>query len=358
MAASMLVVFLLAFLIVAATRRVLHSGGRKGMREGDPLDALATVLRSTHPASAFVGRLPPSGRAPAARMSGGEGSILVFGSTGGTGREVVYQALERGETVITLAREPRGLSIPPGTGGDKSGGLLGDWMDDLTVIKGDVTNQADVDAVFADQPVKGVIVVLGGCVPYVSPTMLYDGTKHIVAACNAKGVKRIVVVTSIGCGESREQVDETFPGLLGTLYFRQLDRAEGTGRYATWDPIGLGDKEVQENVVRVDGADLDYTIVRPGLLRTEPPKGVVITGDDEDVPYSITRADVAAFCLDTLLEPESQFSKQTVMIGSKGVTGFFAKAAAYKDFFLLLDGAETMAANAGYYEKGPDGWGL
>ena len=65
-----------------------------------------------------------------------------------------------------------------------------------------VTNQADVDKVFEGQDVEGVVIALGGKTKDVGPTMLTDGTKCVIDACKKYGVKRIAVVTSIGCGDS------------------------------------------------------------------------------------------------------------------------------------------------------------
>ena len=70
-------------------------------------------------------------------------SIAVFGGTGGTGGEAVFQALGRGESVVTLARDPSKMTVPEGSGGSSAGNPL--TNDELTVFKGSVTNKADVD---------------------------------------------------------------------------------------------------------------------------------------------------------------------------------------------------------------------
>ena len=51
------------------------------------------------------------------------------------------------------------------------------------VVKGSVTNQADVDKVFEGQDVEGVVVALGSKSKDVGPTMLTDGTSCIIDAC-------------------------------------------------------------------------------------------------------------------------------------------------------------------------------
>lgn len=111
----------------------------------------------------------------------------------------MYQALQRGEGVVALARTPSKVTKPQGScGADATSQPLTDA--NLKVIAGSVTNQADVDAVFADGDITSVVIALGGKTAEVGVTMLTDGTGNIIKAMKAKGVKRIAVVTSIGAG--------------------------------------------------------------------------------------------------------------------------------------------------------------
>ncbi|KAL3899791.1 MAG: hypothetical protein SGARI_006384, partial [Bacillariaceae sp.] len=122
-------------------------------------------------------------------------TIAVFGASGLTGSECVYQALKDGDDVVGLTRTPSNLKIPKGSGGADADKPLSD--DKLTMIAGDVTKKADVDKVF-EKGIDGVIVALGGKTSDVGETMLTDGTNNIIAAMKDKGVKRLAVVTSIG----------------------------------------------------------------------------------------------------------------------------------------------------------------
>ena len=83
----------------------------------------------------------------------------------------------------------------------------------------------------------------------------------------------------------------------------------------------MADKNAQEAVITSSGADLEYCIVRPGGLKSEPPTGIVTAGMDQEAG-AITRADVAAFCLDAVLEAEFKFLKQAVSISSNMGSGF------------------------------------
>lgn len=83
-------------------------------------------------------------------------TIAVFGGTGGVGGEAVYQALARGESVVTLARDPSRMRIPVGSGGNSAGQPLKN--EKLTVFQGSVTSKADVDKCFTGRKLEIRIV--------------------------------------------------------------------------------------------------------------------------------------------------------------------------------------------------------
>src|ERR1700682_4596209 len=62
--------------------------------------------------------------------------ILIIGATGGTGRQLVAQALERGYAVTALVRDPSKVSVD---------------HPKLTVIQGDVLDASSVDAALGGQ---------------------------------------------------------------------------------------------------------------------------------------------------------------------------------------------------------------
>ena len=143
-------------------------------------------------------------------------TIAVFGGTGATGKEVVFQALSSGANVVVLARDPARMLVPPGSGGDKAETPLTDAR--LKVIKGDVTNQKDVDAVFASGDITGVVIALGGKTKDVGPTMLTDGTTCVINSMKKNcASKRISIVTSIGAGDSADQAPLVFKALMWTV---------------------------------------------------------------------------------------------------------------------------------------------
>ena len=229
-------------------------------------------------------------------------SIIVFGATGATGQEVVVQALNKKEHVVAFCRDQSKLTQPPGTCGiDATANLIVD--NKLVKYTGTVTSQSDVDKAFSLAPtyVKGVVVALGGKPDEVGYDMLTNGTQCIINAMKKYNVKRIAVVTSIGVGDSVRQAP---------LFFKLI----------MWTAMKsiMKDKNNQEDLflesTGAPGADLEYTIVRPGGLSFDPPTNNVKVIDG--VAGKIPRADVAKFCLQAVLEEDFQYLRKSPSISS------------------------------------------
>jgi nucleoside-diphosphate-sugar epimerase len=227
-------------------------------------------------------------------------NIAVFGASGLTAAECVYQALENGDSVVGLTRNPSKLVIPKGSGGNKAGEPLVDHPN-LTLIAGDATKRADVDKVFDSAAIDGVVVALGGKTSDVGETMLTDSTQNVINAMKDKGVKRLAVVTSIGAGDSEKQAPFFFKILMMTAMKKIF-----------------ADKNAQEEVVKNSG--LEYCIVRPGGLTVDAPTGVinVIEGEAGSIP----RADVAQFCLSAVTDEDFPYIGQAPCISSVGGTSW------------------------------------
>ena len=235
-------------------------------------------------------------------------TVVVFGGSGLTGREVVHQALGQGYNVVTLARTPSKVLVPDRVAG--SGGQPFSSELKLKVVQGDVTSADDVARCFATataadaEGVVGTVVALGGKTKDVGPTMLTDGTTNIISSLKSLGgatqPPRIAVVTSIGAGDSEKQAPMMFRALM----------------YTVMKSI-FNDKNNQEKLFTAAGAvgsSLDYTIVRPGGLGVGEPTGVINVIDGE--AGSIQRADVAAFCLGAVTDSGFPYLRKTPCISS------------------------------------------
>lgn len=116
-------------------------------------------------------------------------SVLVLGGTGKTGRYVVREALGQGLRVTALVRQPQKLerivSHP-----------------NLEILKGDVLNYPDVYN--AVQGNDAIVSALGRDGRHVS--VLTRGTAHILRAIGHSSVRKLVCLSAIGAGSTRELV--------------------------------------------------------------------------------------------------------------------------------------------------------
>ncbi len=193
--------------------------------------------------------------------------IAVFGATGGTGKQVVQQALAAGDQVAALLRDPAKLAIGNA---------------DLSLVTGNVLDAAKVEETLSGA--DAVVVSLGNTSD--NPDFVVSqGTQVIVDAMKRLGQpRRIVVVSSMGVGESKDQVSFAFKMLMTTVLRKPME-----------------DKERQEALVKASG--LDWTIVRPGGLTDGPATGQYRAGVDSTISAGqVARADVAAFVLQQLTD--------------------------------------------------------
>jgi uncharacterized protein YbjT (DUF2867 family) len=195
--------------------------------------------------------------------------ILIVGATGGTGRQLVAQALERGYAVTALARDPAKLGVDHPR---------------LTVARGDVLDAASVQTAMAGH--DAILCALGHR-RYFQPTrILSDGTLNILRAMEACGARRLVCETSLGIGDSAGRL-----GLYYTFFVVPVVL-----------PFYFWDKTRQERAIA--GSGVDWVIVRPGVLTNGPTRNRVTHGSRVGSflwTVRIARADVASFMLDQLV---------------------------------------------------------
>jgi len=196
-------------------------------------------------------------------------NLLIVGATGGTGRQLVTQALERGHQVTALVRRlPRAEPRPA-----------------FTPVEGDVLDPGSLDRAMPGH--EAVLSALGHK-RWLGPSrILSEGTRNLVAAMVGHGVQRFVCETALGISDAWWQA-----GLYYTLFVRPVIL-----------PFYFWDKVRQEAIIRA--SNLAWTIVRPGMLTNGPPRGRYRHGPHVGHwlwTVRISRADVAAFMLDQLTD--------------------------------------------------------
>jgi putative NADH-flavin reductase len=195
--------------------------------------------------------------------------LVIFGSTAGTGRKLLEQALEQGHEVSAFARTPEKL----------------DDLEhpNLRVIQGDVLDSAAVEAAVAGQ--DAVLCTIGAGAGRT--TLREDATRNIVQAMDTAGVQRLICQSSLGVGDSHANLGFFTKHVVVGLFLRHA----------------FADHERQEAVIKQ--SSLDWTIVRPPHLKDEPLTGVYRHGfppTDRNIKGQISRADVADFMLKQLTD--------------------------------------------------------
>ena len=192
--------------------------------------------------------------------------VIVFGSTGGTGRLLVSRALEDGHEVTAFARDTAAFEARPG----------------LTLVQGATADADAVDRAVAGQ--DAVLCALGGRPWRRRARVCSSAMRNIALSMTRHGVRRIIAISTFGAGDTRPRVD----WLARSLLFGLILRSE------------VADKEAMEDVLSASG--LDWTAVRVGILTDEGARGTWRAADDDSVRGmgKIARRDVAAFMVGEL----------------------------------------------------------
>src|SRR5262245_46667291 len=209
----------------------------------------------------------PNATAPGGTAGGHPSRVLILGATGGTGRQLVRQALDRGLSVTALARDPSRLRIDHPR---------------LKVVQGNVLDERSVDAAVRGQ--DAVVSALGHKRFFYPTRILSDGTRNLLRAMEAHGVRRLVCQPSLGMGDGA--------GRLGALYTLFIIPVL---------PFYFWDKTRQERIIAE--SRVEWVIVRPGALTNGRKRGRCRHGRRVGnflLTVRIGRADVAEFMLDQL----------------------------------------------------------
>lgn len=206
-------------------------------------------------------------------------NLVVFGASGGTGQEIVRQALEQGHEVTAFVRDPKKLQIKDSR---------------LHIIEGDALKDQPTIAV-AISGKDAIICALGVANSLRSAGLIAGGLAAIVPAAKKHGVRRLILISAFGVGESSRNAP-LVPRLMYRLLLGDIYR----------------DKKAGEDIVKVSG--LDWTILHPVMLTTGPKTETCRSGERlnlKGIP-KISRADVAHFALTQLAD--KTFLRKTAVI--------------------------------------------
>jgi uncharacterized protein YbjT (DUF2867 family) len=194
--------------------------------------------------------------------------VLVAGATGGTGQEIIEQALAKGYRVRALVRDDAKART---LFGDRVQYALGDVREPRT-LRGAVKGADYVISALGSNAQRD---------PENSPERVdYQGVKALAEAAKAAGVKHFVLVSSMGVTHPEHELNKTLDNIL------------------QWKLKG-------EQALRA--TRIRYTIVRPGGLSNDPGgrEGLKVMQGDPLDDRRISRADVAAVLVNALGRTEA-----------------------------------------------------
>ncbi len=191
--------------------------------------------------------------------------VLIFGSTGTIGQQLVIQALAKGYEVTAFARDPSKIEL------EDSG---------LSIAQGDVMEPASVDRAMPGH--DAVVIALGAG---AKGDIRAQGTRHVIQATRNHGVRRLICLSSLGVGDSRGNLNFFWKYVMFGMLLRRA--------YA--------DHVAQEQAVKESG--LEWIIVRPGAYVDGSVTEKYQHGfspNTKALELKVSRADVAHFMLNQL----------------------------------------------------------
>jgi len=192
-------------------------------------------------------------------------NIIIFGATGSVGQKVVEHALRQGHHITAFTRDSKKLALSH----PHLQSRIGDVLDPGTVH----------DAVRGHE---AVICVIGAGRHGGIRTC---GTRNIIHAMEALGIQRLICQSTLGVGESRNNLDLFWKYIMFGMLLREA----------------YTDHVEQEQLVQQ--SKLDWTIVRPGAFTNGAHTGQYRHGfaaTDRSTQLKISRHDVADFILKQL----------------------------------------------------------
>uniref|UniRef100_A0A7N0T3S6 NAD(P)-binding domain-containing protein n=1 Tax=Kalanchoe fedtschenkoi TaxID=63787 RepID=A0A7N0T3S6_KALFE len=208
--------------------------------------------------------------------------VFVAGATGATGKRIVEQLLAKGFRVKAGVRDIQKAKTVFTSSNNSS----------LQFVKADVTEGSDKLAEVIGDDSDAVICAAGFRPSWdlLAPWKVDNfGTVNLVEACRKRGVNRFIHISSILVnGAAMGQ-------LLNPAYI-----------FLNLFGLTLVAKLQAEKHIRKSG--INYTIVRPGGLRNDPPSGNIIMEPEDTLSSgSISRDQVAEVAVGALALPQSHY---------------------------------------------------
>lgn len=186
--------------------------------------------------------------------------VIIFGATGSLGKHITEQALQAGYSVTAFSRSASSMPCKH----------LG-----LRRIDGDIMDAKQVANALSGH--DAVIVAVGAG---MRGQVRSVGTANVVAGMKKAGIRRLIALSTLGAGKSRDKLNFFWRYIMFGLLLKRA----------------MADHEQQETYVRESG--LDWTIVRPAAFTDDECALDYHHGSLDDVvdlALKVSRKDVARF---------------------------------------------------------------
>lgn len=197
--------------------------------------------------------------------------VFVAGGTKGVGRIIVDKLLESGSQVVVLCRSDESIAELSA-------------LEGVTAIKGDAFDYKSIENAMDGCDATITTLGKGGTAEDEEKRVDYEGNANVIEASGILGVTRLIFVTSIGCGNSKGAVPENVYEVLKEALLAK-EKAEKVLKFYT---------------------NMNWTVIRPGGLKTEKATGTAILTEDNTAIGTVHREDVADLVVKALVSGNTE----------------------------------------------------
>lgn len=202
-------------------------------------------------------------------------NVLLIGSTGFSGCQVLKELLKRGYVVTAITRNASSLNLKD---------------DNLKIVEGNILNPLFLNEALENQDAVINCLGIGGKGNGKPNMLLSDSTRILVDAMEKNKIQRLITMSNVGAGDSKA---------FQPLIFRKFILPY----FMKWLKVIIDDKNRMEPIIM--NSQLDWTIVRCPNIVDRPAKNKVNpTLDGKGLKLSITNEDLSHFMVNQLSSNE------------------------------------------------------
>jgi putative NADH-flavin reductase len=211
--------------------------------------------------------------------------VVIFGSTGFSGKAILKEALSQQHQVTVLVRNKSSILVQ-----DKN----------LKIVEGNVLDKHTVAEVLKNSDAVIQCLGVGGKGNGKLTTFISVATKIIVEEMEKQQIKRLIAMSNVGAGNSVSFQPWIFTKIILPYFMK-------------WLKVLIDDKNRMEPIIM--NSELDWTIVRcPNIVDKTPKRNVLATLDGKGLKLAVTLGDMAEFIVQQLID--ASYFKQAPSISN------------------------------------------